>query len=63
MNIQDMFPIQYVLSSKNYLNCFAIFGSSVCQGSTSWVLFGPAILLPRGQIWDPVEGTAWLSQC
>ena len=29
--------IQYVLSSNNYLNCFTIFGSSVCQGNLSWV--------------------------
>ena len=39
MNIQDMFPfliisylIQYVLSSKNSLNCFTTLFSSVCQG-------------------------------
>ena len=42
MNIQDMFPfliisylIQYVLSSKNFLSCFATFGSSACHGSLS----------------------------
>ena len=31
------FLIQYVLSSKNSLNCFTIFGSSVCEGSLSWL--------------------------
>ena len=31
------FLIQYVLSSKSSLNCFTTFGSSVCQGSLSWV--------------------------
>ena len=28
--------IQYALSSKNALNCFTTFCSSVCQGSLSW---------------------------
>ena len=43
MNIQYMFLfliftylIQYELGSKNSLNCFATFGSPVCQGSLSW---------------------------
>ena len=70
MNIQDMFPvlifsylIHYVLSGKNYLNCFATFGSSVCQGSLSWVLFGTTTWLPHGQRLANVEGTASLTQC
>ena len=70
MNIQDMFIfliisylIQYVLSGKNSLNCFTAFGSSVCQGSLSWVLFGTAIWLPHGQLYATVEGTVSLTQC
>ena len=57
MNIQDMFPfliisylIQYVLISQNSLNCFPNFGSSVCQGSISWVLIGSGTWLPHGQL-------------
>ena len=53
MNIQDIFLFlvisyltQHVLSGKNYLNCFTAFGSSVCQGSLYWVLFGTATFKP-----------------
>ena len=70
MNIQDMFIfliisylIQYVLSGKNSLNCFTAFGSSVCQGSLSWVLFDTAIWLPHDQLYATVAGTASLTQC
>ena len=35
ISISCSFLIQYVLSSKNSLNCFTTFGSSVCQGSLS----------------------------
>ena len=37
VSISYYFLIQYVLSSKNSLNCFTWFGSSVCQRSLSWV--------------------------
>ena len=60
MNIQDMFPfliisylIQYVLSSKNSINCFTTFGSSVCQGSLSWV----------HTIWHCNLPVAWSTLC
>ena len=36
-SISYYFLIQYVLSSKSSLNCFTPFGSSVCQGTLSWV--------------------------
>ena len=37
VSISYYFLRQYVLSSKNSLNCFTTFGSSVCQGNLSWV--------------------------
>ena len=37
VSISYYFLIQYLLRSKNSLNCFITFGSSVCQGSLSWV--------------------------
>ena len=70
MNVDDMFVfliisylIQYVLTSKNSLNCFTGFGSSVFKRSLSWVLSGNAIWLPNGQLCATVEGTASLNQC
>ena len=45
-----------LLSSKNSLNCFTTFDSSVCQGSISRVLLGTAIWLPHGQLCATVEG-------
>ena len=68
--MKDMFPfliiaylIQYVLSSKNSLNCLTTFGSSVCQLSLTWLLFDTAIWLPHGQLCATAEGTASLTQC
>ena len=37
VSISYYFFIQYVLSSKNCLSCSTTFGSSVHQGSLSWV--------------------------
>ena len=37
VSVSYYFLIQYVISSKNFVNCFTTFGSSVCQGSLSWV--------------------------
>ena len=47
------FLIQYVLSSKSSLNCFTTFGSSVCQGSLSWV----------HTIWHCNLPVAWSTLC
>ena len=49
--------------SSSYYFLFNTFGSSVCQGSLSWVLFGTTIWLPHGQRLAKVEGTASLTQC
>ena len=62
VSISYYYLIQYVLSSKNPLNCFTTFGSSVSQESLSWVLFGIAIWLPHGQLCATVEGRASITQ-
>ena len=53
VSISYYFLIQYVLSSKSSLNCFTTFGSSVCQGSLSWV----------HTIWHCNLPVAWSTLC
>ena len=58
------FLIQCILSSKNFLNGFTTFSSSVCRGSLSWVhTIWHCNLTAAWPILSPYWGEASVIQC